>query len=71
MALAHCPVTDFAASACCSCGIVTTVIATTPNNASAAILAIIAIDVLVVLVPCDSLSILVDIMIDCCFYELP
>jgi hypothetical protein len=38
------------ASACCCSGMVTNVIATTPNNASAATMAIIAIDVFVVVV---------------------
>ena len=42
-ALAQDPVIDFASDCCI--GIVTTVIATTPNNASAAIMAIIAIEV--------------------------
>ena len=41
--------TQPAASACCSCGIVTTVIATIPNNPSAATMAIIAIDVVLFL----------------------
>lgn len=49
MVLAHWPVNAFAASACCCIGMVTNVIATTPNIPSAATMAKIASDELFML----------------------